>query len=444
MWIGAAGFTPVDSAALRAGDARYDAGVDCSTPVEPQLTAADPDRAGRHPVDDQVDGVGRRLHGVGDDLHGVRGLRLPRQQLGRVRRVPPGQGRPAGGAGRQGGRAGGLHPRPQRRRRVDDPGVVVHRPRPGRGRVGHRAAVPRQPADAAGVPGPLDDPLRRVPRHARRLGLRARRRRGRPPTRRRRAARSSSTRAGPVRRSTCSPRPRRSSRRPSGRAALGLADPCDPTRAIPSAAPTPEAALGATSATPAPVDPRHPPAATGRAARPRGGRLPPPPPAIGGAGRRGLRAPAGRRADGLDAALAGRVPAVRGRGDRRPVALPASASLALSVDRCHRASPWRHGAATPTGPAHGRSCSTALAVDRRRAAVGPTHGDAVRRLGRLAHGHRRRTVVACRRRRGCAALGPPVDPVARPRRRSSSRSTTSRPWGSAGGGDVACVLADRP
>ncbi|MET0459504.1 MAG: M23 family metallopeptidase, partial [Ilumatobacteraceae bacterium] len=42
MWIAAAGFTPVDSAALRAGDARYDAGVDCTTPVEPQLVAPIP------------------------------------------------------------------------------------------------------------------------------------------------------------------------------------------------------------------------------------------------------------------------------------------------------------------------------------------------------------------------------------------------------------------
>ena len=46
MWIGAAGFTPVDSAALRAGDARYDAGVDCTTPVEPQLAAAIPTELG--------------------------------------------------------------------------------------------------------------------------------------------------------------------------------------------------------------------------------------------------------------------------------------------------------------------------------------------------------------------------------------------------------------
>ena len=213
MWIAAAGFTPVDGAALRAGDARYDAGVDCATPVEPQLVAPIPDRARRDPVDDPVDGVRRRLHGVGHDLDGVRRLRVPRQQLGWLRRLPPGQGRAAGGAGRQGGRAGRLRARPQRRRRLDDPGVVVHRPRPGGGRVGHGAAVPRQPADPARVPGPVDEAVRRVPRHARGMGLGPLDRRGRRPTPRRRAARSSSTRARPARPSTSSRRPRRSSRR---------------------------------------------------------------------------------------------------------------------------------------------------------------------------------------------------------------------------------------
>ena len=66
-----------------------------------------------------------------------------------------GPGRPARGAGRQGGRAGDVHPRPQRRGRVDDPGVVVHRPRARRRRVGHGAGrsaanglTPREYQDA--------------------------------------------------------------------------------------------------------------------------------------------------------------------------------------------------------------------------------------------------------------------------------------------------------
>ena len=77
---------------------------------------------------------------------------------------------PPDGAGRQGRRAGRIDPRPQRRRRLDDPRVVVPRPRARRRRMGHRAGVPGQPAHAAGVPGPLDEALRPAPRHARGLG----------------------------------------------------------------------------------------------------------------------------------------------------------------------------------------------------------------------------------------------------------------------------------
>jgi hypothetical protein len=46
MWIGGSGFTPVDGAALLAGDARYDAGVDCTLQLEPQLAAPIPTELG--------------------------------------------------------------------------------------------------------------------------------------------------------------------------------------------------------------------------------------------------------------------------------------------------------------------------------------------------------------------------------------------------------------
>ena len=84
---------------------------------------------------------------------------------------------PPAGAGRQGGRAGHVHPRAQRRRRLDDPGLVVHRPRAGRRRVGHRAGADgRQPAHAAPVPGPLDEAVRPADRRPRRVGVEHRRR----------------------------------------------------------------------------------------------------------------------------------------------------------------------------------------------------------------------------------------------------------------------------
>jgi hypothetical protein len=46
MWVGPVGFTPVDGAALRVGDARHDVGVDCTTPAEPQVGSAVPTELG--------------------------------------------------------------------------------------------------------------------------------------------------------------------------------------------------------------------------------------------------------------------------------------------------------------------------------------------------------------------------------------------------------------
>ena len=74
-----------------------------------------PGRARSDPGHDPGDGDRRRLHDDDHDVHRLRCLCLPRQQLGRVRRLRPGQGRPAGGAGRQGGRAGRVRPDAQRR-----------------------------------------------------------------------------------------------------------------------------------------------------------------------------------------------------------------------------------------------------------------------------------------------------------------------------------------
>ena len=197
-----AGSRPSTCRACCVGDARYDAGVDCTQPATAAV-GADQRRDGGDPGDDPLDGVGRQLHGDDHHVDGVGRLRLPRQQLGRLRRVRQGQGRAARGAGRQGRRARRLHPGTQRRRRLDDPGVVVHRARPGRRRVGHRPAPDAgQPADPARVPGPMDGALRDARRAPPRRG-RWGRRCGRRSTCRRRAARSSSMRAWRVSRSTC-------------------------------------------------------------------------------------------------------------------------------------------------------------------------------------------------------------------------------------------------
>ncbi len=67
---------------------------------------------------------------------------------------------PPSGAGRQGRRAGDVHPSSQRRRCLDRPGVVVHRPRPGRRRVGHGAERRRQHPDPPSVPVAVDGDVR--------------------------------------------------------------------------------------------------------------------------------------------------------------------------------------------------------------------------------------------------------------------------------------------
>jgi Transglycosylase-like domain len=46
MWISPAGFTPVDGAALRVGDARFDTAVDCAVALEPQVHSSIPAELG--------------------------------------------------------------------------------------------------------------------------------------------------------------------------------------------------------------------------------------------------------------------------------------------------------------------------------------------------------------------------------------------------------------
>ncbi len=46
MWISPGGYTPVDGPALRAGDPRYDSGVDCTLPLEPQVHSPIPAELG--------------------------------------------------------------------------------------------------------------------------------------------------------------------------------------------------------------------------------------------------------------------------------------------------------------------------------------------------------------------------------------------------------------
>jgi murein DD-endopeptidase MepM/ murein hydrolase activator NlpD len=46
MWISPGGYTPVDTAALRAGDPRYDTDIDCTVPLEPQVHSAIPAELG--------------------------------------------------------------------------------------------------------------------------------------------------------------------------------------------------------------------------------------------------------------------------------------------------------------------------------------------------------------------------------------------------------------
>ena len=207
--------------------------------------------------------------------------------------------------------------------------------------------------------------------------------------------------------------------------------------------------------------------------------LPAPPPALGGAGRR--RRPthlAGRRADGVDAALAGRVPAVRRRG--RQGRVHATSTAIEYVDLC----------LGDTGAMGGHALPAVTAAVADRAAAGRTTmlptadaawvaGELARRFGlpawqfalsatdanrfalrlaRHATGRRRilvfdwcyhgtvdetlvvldaagRVVPRARLARRAASI--------RRRRRWSCRSTTSTRCAAAlAAGDVACVLAE--
>ena len=160
FWISPTGFTPVDGAG-RPGR---------RSPLRRRrrLRPADGRAARRRPIPAELGAIlatirametGGNYTDVDHDLDGVRRLRLPRQQLGRLRRLRPGQGRPARGAGRQGRRAG--HVRSSHRNGGDVSTIPVS------WYIGHVPVgaewdtVPRadgrQPAHAPRVPGPLDE-----------------------------------------------------------------------------------------------------------------------------------------------------------------------------------------------------------------------------------------------------------------------------------------------
>ena len=115
MWTGPAGYTPVDAAALQVGDARYDQPGDCSAAATDPMFAPIPAELGAILADDPHARVRRRLRGRVELVDGVRRVPVRRQHVGRLRRLPPGQGRPAVGPGRGGARA--RQPDPGRQQR---------------------------------------------------------------------------------------------------------------------------------------------------------------------------------------------------------------------------------------------------------------------------------------------------------------------------------------
>ena len=427
MWIGPAGFTPVDGAALRVGDGRYDDGVDCATPVEPQRRPPIPTELGADPGDDPVRwspaATTRRRSTTSTASGAYQFLDSSWGGYGGYRRAkdaPPAV---------QDAKAAELATCILDRNGGDVSTIPVS------WYIGHVPVgaewdtVPPYPGNRLtprGVPGPLDEALRRVPRHARRLGLgtptswtpadtsttcrtvivdkgRARRAAVRadpgPDVRRRDVRPGRARRRRPLR-----PEPRRPGRRrrpPEVAAELVRRTPAPLTRASP--------ATGWPSSTPARRSDfrrRHPRSAALR--------------------RRGRRAPAGRRADGLDAAVARPVPAVRRRGRGRAVH---RRRRRTSTSTCASATPgpW---AATPL-PA-----VTAAVADR----AGPGHdGDAAD--GRCGVGRRRADpavraagVAVRAQRHRCQPLrpapGPPRHRAAQGRSCSTGATTgpSTRRW----------------
>ncbi len=170
MWISPGGFTPVDGAALRAGDPRYDSGVDCTLPSEPQVDSPIPAELGA------ILSTIKAMESGGDYTVAA----ATSTASGAYQFLDSSWGSYGGYA-----RAKDAPPAVQDAKAAEMAASILARNGgdvstvPVSWYLGHVPVgaewdtvprVPGQPAHAAGVPGPLDEALRPTPRHSRGLG----------------------------------------------------------------------------------------------------------------------------------------------------------------------------------------------------------------------------------------------------------------------------------